>query len=100
MVKGEKKTFVAHHPGSMKVLGTYTGRIPSQAAKKAAAAGNTDFILRETGTKKGKQFKGGVKHLTTPKVVMIKGKEVKYTKQPHAKYVKMVDMSGHTVKDA
>jgi hypothetical protein len=93
--KGEKKTFVAHSPGSMKVLGTFVGRTPSQVAKKVASKGHTDFLIRETGTKKAKHYTGGIKKLAEPKVVMLGGKEIVHTKMPHAKYQKTVDISKH-----
>ena len=101
MAPKTKKTFVAHAPSTLKVLGSYTGSIPSQAARKAVSAGHKEFVLRESGEHtKGKLFKGEVKKLSTPKIVTIKGKEIKYDKMPVVKYVKMVDLKNKKMDEA
>jgi hypothetical protein len=88
--KKEKKTFILEN-ASGKAIGTYIGTTPGVAAKKAATAGVTNIILRETGVHdRVRHYNGSVKKLTTPKTVMIAGKPVKIAKESHAKFVKVV----------
>jgi len=85
-----KKTFVLEN-ASGKNIGTFTGATPGVAAKKAATAGHTSIILRETGVHdRVRHYTGSVKKLSPPKEVMIAGKPILIEKESKAKYVKTV----------
>ena len=87
---GNKKTFILENAAG-KAIGTFTGSTPGVAAKKAATAGHTGIILRETGVHdRVRHYTGSVKKLSPPKEVMIAGKPVKIEKESKAKYVKTV----------
>ncbi len=64
----------------------FTGRIPSQAAKKAATRGHKQIYLREAGTDDIRQYKGSVKkvRLETDTAFADKGDMIK---QGKAKYI-------------
>lgn len=67
----------------------FTGRIPSQAAKKAATRGHKQIFLREAGTSTIRQYKGSVKkvRLKEDTAFADRGDMVK---QGKAKYVGIV----------
>jgi hypothetical protein len=50
-----------------KEIGVFTGKLPRQAALKAANRGYTDIRLRERGTKKVHVFTGSRKQVKKPK---------------------------------
>ena len=70
----------------------FTGRIPSQAAKKAATRGHKQIYLREAGTDDIRQYKGSVKKVKLKEDTPFadKGDTVK---QGKAKYIGKVSPS-------
>jgi len=73
-----------------KELGRFKARIASAAAKKAASRGHTDFVLRQTGTNKGKHFSGKVEKLTVPKEIKRGDRTIVVTSKPVSKYLGQV----------
>lgn len=64
-MEGRKRYFVLLDDKGNE-LGIYTGRIPRQAALKAANKGYTKIILRERGTKKLHIYQGSRKQVPAP----------------------------------
>lgn len=64
-MEGKKRYFVLLDEKGNE-LGIYTGRIPRQAALKAANKGYTKIILRERGTKKLHIYQGSRKQVPAP----------------------------------
>jgi len=90
MAPTNKKTYVLEN-ASGKALGTFTGITPGVAAKKAATAGHTKILLRETGVHdRLREYEGSVKKLATPRELMIAGKPVKIEKESKAKFIKVI----------
>ena len=60
--KNTKRTFVLYDKtkSGFKEAGRFHGKMPGQAAKKAATKGIKDIWIRETNTKKMKHYKGSV----------------------------------------
>ena len=99
MAPSNKKTFILEDL-SGKQLGTFTGATPGVAAKKAATAGHTSIILRETGVHdRVRYYTGMVKKISPPKTVMIAGKPIKIEKESKAKFVKTVYLDKKGKKD-
>ena len=73
-----------------KELGRFKARIASAAAKKAASRGHTDFVLRQTGTNKGKHFSGKIEKLTVPKEIKRGDRTIVVTSKPVSKYLGQV----------
>ena len=87
--KKETKTFILEN-ASGKQIGKYSSKTPGSAAKKAATAGHTNIILRETGGTTKRVYTGSVKKLTLPKTVKIAGRDITINKESKAKFVKTV----------
>jgi hypothetical protein len=80
-------TFVLHHPGTLEPLGHFVAACYREAALKACSRGHCDILLRRTGTKKGKRFKGFADVLEKPKEVMRGERRIVFTKKPNVKLV-------------
>jgi hypothetical protein len=57
-----------------------------EAALKAASRGHEDILLRKSGTREIRKFKGVIETLKTPKIVKRGDREVAFFKKPNVKF--------------
>lgn len=83
-----KSTFMLHNPTDMSCAGRFVAPGYREAALKAASRGHSDILLRKSGTREIRQFKGVIETLDTPKIVKRGDREVAFHKKPNVKFEK------------
>lgn len=94
-----KSTFMLHDPTDMSCAGRFVAPGYREAALKAASRGHTDILLRKSGTREIRQFKGVIETLDTPKIVKRGDREVAFHKKPNVKFEKKFYYDGKTQPD-
>lgn len=83
-----KSTFMLHDPADMSCAGRFVAPGYREAALKAASRGHGEILLRKSGTREIRQFKGVIETLDVPKIVKRGDREVAFHKKPNVKFEK------------
>lgn len=83
-----KSTFMLHDPTDMSCAGRFVAPGYREAALKAASRGHEEILLRKSGTREIRKFKGVIETLNTPKIVKRGDREVAFYKKPNVKFEK------------
>lgn len=93
VAKKPKRTFMLHSPIDMSALGRFVSTDWRYAGLKAASRGHTTILLRQTGTREVREFKGSKQEIA-PKTIVRGGREIKYTHRPAVTFVKKFTYAG------